>query len=300
MAVYTEPNPRPTPPAIDAGGVQLHFGQRFYLMGVINVTPDSFSDGGDYFDHSSAIERGTEMVQQGADIIDIGGESTRPGADPVDVDEEIDRVLPVVEALADRTDAIISIDTTKSAVARRAVEAGAGIVNDISGLGFDEQMAETVAQTGAGLVLMHINTTPETMQEEIDYDDVVDDIADFFERRIRRATDAGVDPDQIILDPGIGFGKTVEQNYRLIRQLHRFFGFDSPLLLGTSRKSFIGALLDKPPKQRVWGTGATVTAGLMAGADIVRVHDIAQMHDVVRVTEALAGIPPRKTTDRNT
>jgi dihydropteroate synthase len=269
-------------------------------MGVVNVTPDSFSDGGDYFEHTSAIDRGIEMVEQGADIIDIGGESTRPGADPVGVDEEIERVLPVVEALAERTDAVLSIDTTKSEVARRAVEAGAGIINDISGLGFDDKMAETVAQTGAGLVLMHINTTPETMQEEIDYDDVVDDVADFFRERIERATDAGVDPDQIILDPGIGFGKTVEQNYRLIRQLHRFFGFDSPLLLGTSRKSFIGAILDKPPKERVWGTGATVTAGLLAGADIVRVHDIAEMDDIVRVTEALAGMPRRDKTDRDT
>ncbi len=270
-------------------GGPLRFDGRFHVMGVVNVTPDSFSDGGDFFDHRAAIEHASTLVEQGADIVDIGGESTRPGADPVSLQEEIERVVPVVEAVADRHDIRISIDTTKAEVARRAVDAGAGIVNDISGLGFDEAMAETVADLDAALVLMHIQGTPETMQASIDYQDLVDDIRSFFDERIERAVRAGIDTSNIILDPGIGFGKTVEQNYRLIRELNAFFDFDRPLLLGPSRKSFLGALLDKPPKQRDWGTAAAVACGLFAGADIVRVHDVAEMVDVARTTEAICG-----------
>ena len=290
MSVYAEPKDRPVPPPVQAGAHRLAFGERFYVMGVVNVTPDSFSDGGDFFDTEAAIDHGLALADQGADILDIGGESTRPGADPVALDEEADRVLPVVEALADRTDAIVSIDTTKAEIAARAAERGATMINDVSGLGFDEQMGEVVADTGAAFVLMHILGDPETMQERIDYDDIVDDIAAYFDRRLHRATEAGIDIGQIILDPGIGFGKTVAQNYRLIREVHRFFDFGRPLLLGTSRKSCIGAIVDRPPKERIWGTAATVACGLMAGADIVRVHDVAEMYDVVRVTEAIAGI----------
>jgi len=290
MSVYAQPETRPTPPPVRAGEHRLTFGDRFYIMGVVNVTPDSFSDGGDYYDREAAIDRGVELADQGADIVDVGGESTRPGADPVPLEQESDRVLPVVDALADRTDAIVSIDTTKAEIARRAVDRGAGMVNDVSGLGFDDEMGAVVAETGAAFVLMHILGDPETMQDEIDYDDVVDDIAAYFDRRLHKATEAGIDIGQIILDPGIGFGKTVAQNYRLVRELSSFFDFDRPLLLGPSRKSFIGAILDRPPKQRVWGTAATVASGLMAGADIVRVHDVVQINDVVRVTEAIAGM----------
>jgi dihydropteroate synthase len=291
VSATTRPRRRLQPVTLAAGatGEPLTFKGNFHVMGVVNVTPDSFSDGGDFFDHQTAIEHAGELVEQGADIVDIGGESTRPGADPVSLEEELQRVIPVVEAVAERHDVRISIDTTKAEVARRAVEAGAGIVNDISGLGFDEAMADAVADLDAALVLMHIQGTPETMQESIDYADLVDDIRAFFDERIERALQAGVDRDKIILDPGIGFGKTVEQNYQLIRELDGFFGFDRPLLLGSSRKSFLGAVLDKPPKERDWGTAATVACGLFAGADIVRVHDVEEMVDVARVTEAICG-----------
>jgi dihydropteroate synthase len=263
-------------------------------MGVVNVTPDSFSDGGDFFERPQAVDHGLELAEAGADIVDVGGESTRPGADPVSVEEELDRVLPVVEGLDEETEALVSIDTTKSEVARRALEAGADIVNDISGFGFDEQMPEVVAEADVPCILMHIQGTPETMQQHIEYDDVVEDVAAYFEGRIERAVDAGIDEEKIILDPGIGFGKTVEHNYRLIRELSTFQRLGRPLLLGTSRKSSIGAVVDKPPKERVWGTAATVACGLWAGADLVRVHDVEEMWDVVRVTEAVAGMRPRE------
>jgi dihydropteroate synthase len=273
---------------VKVGDRTLAFGGRFYVMGVLNVTPDSFSDGGQFYAAEDAIARGVAMWEAGADIIDVGGESTRPGADPVPADEELARVVPVIEALAAQTDAILSIDTYKATVARAACDAGAGIINDISGLGFDEGMAQAVADTGAALVLMHTRGNPKTMQKDIDYDDVVEDIRDYFAERLALARQAGIADDQVILDPGIGFGKTVEQNYRLIRDLHRFFDLGCPLLLGTSRKSFIGKVLDKTADERVWGTAATVACGLYAGADIVRVHDVAEMVDVVRITQAIA------------
>lgn len=292
MDFFGKPTPRDTPPALQLPGGALTFDDRCRVMGVLNVTPDSFSDGGAFLAHEDAIQRGVAMVEAGADIIDIGGESTRPGAEPVEADEELDRVLPVVEALAERADVYLSIDTTKASVAQRCLQAGADIVNDISGLGFDPQMADVVAEAEAGLVLMHILGTPRTMQRDIDYDDIVDDVRAYFDERLEVAVRAGIDPDRIALDPGIGFGKTVAHNYRLIRELHRFFDLGRPLLLGPSRKSFIGAVLEKPPRERVWGTAATVACGLYAGADIVRVHDVAQMNDVVRVTEALIGRMP--------
>jgi dihydropteroate synthase len=289
---YTQPARRPAPPPVETPAGTIEFGERYYTMGILNVTPDSFSDGGDYNETEAAIERGIALAESGADILDVGGESTRPGAEPVPVEQEIERVLPVVEGLADATDAFISIDTRKAPVATEAVDKGAAIVNDVSGLGYDDNMATAVAESGAALVMMHMQGTPETMQDEIEYDDLISDIHDFFARRISEATDAGVPENRIILDPGIGFGKTVTHNYRLLRELSAFFGLGRPLLLGPSRKSFIGAVVDRPPKQRVWGTAATVTAGLLAGGDIVRVHDVDEMIDVVRVTEAVAGMDP--------
>ncbi len=289
MSVFAKPTPRPALPPLSVGDRTLAFGERFYVMGVLNVTPDSFSDGGQFYARQDAIERGVAMWQSGADIIDVGGESTRPGAEPVPADEELERVVPVIEALAERTDAVLSVDTYKATVAREAAQAGAHIVNDISGLGFDDEMADAVAQTGVALVLMHTRGTPQTMQQNIDYEDVVEDIRDYFRERLALAQKAGVSRARVILDPGIGFGKTVEQNYRLIRELHRFFDLGCPLLLGPSRKSFIGKVLQKPADERVWGTAATVACGPYAGADIVRVHDVAQMTDVVRITEAIAG-----------
>jgi dihydropteroate synthase len=232
------------------------------------------------------------MLEAGADIIDIGGESTRPGADPVPEEQELERVIPVIEAVTQRTNAVISVDTYKAQVAKRAVEAGAAIINDISGLGFDPKMAEVVASSGAALVLMHIRGNPRTMQKDIEYDDVVEEVRAYFEQRLAVAHQAGVAAHQIVLDPGIGFGKSVAQNYRLVRELHQFFDFGCPLLLGTSRKSFIGKILEKPPRERVWGTAATVACGLYAGANIVRVHDVEEMSDVVRITEAIVGMNP--------
>jgi dihydropteroate synthase len=284
------PHNRPRPGALRAGAKTLVFGERFYVMGVLNVTPDSFSDGGEYLAVDDAIERGLAMVEAGASIVDVGGESTRPGAEPVGADQELDRVVPVIEALAERSEALISVDTSKARVAAAAVGAGAHIINDISGLGFDPDMAPVVAETGAGLMLMHIRGTPRTMQRDIDYEDVVDDIHRYFVERMELADGAGVDMAQIALDPGIGFGKTVAHNFRLIRELHRFFDLGRPLLLGTSRKSFIGKVLDKPAAERVWGTAATIACGLYAGADIVRVHDVAAMADVTRTAEAICAM----------
>ncbi|MFP4599203.1 MAG: dihydropteroate synthase [Persicimonas sp.] len=290
MTFFGKPTPRPTPPSLQLGDRTLAFGGRFYVMGVLNITPDSFSDGGQFLEPQDALERALEMADAGADIIDIGGESTRPGADPVDLAEELERVVPIIEALSAQTDIAISVDTYKSAVARAAVEAGAHIVNDISGLGFDDQMAEVVADTGCALVLMHVRGTPRTMHSDVDYEDLVGDIHDYFSRRLEVAYRAGVADNQIVLDPGVGFGKTQTHNLRLLRDLHQFFDLDCPLLVGTSRKSFIGNILDKPEDQRVWGTAATVACSLYAGADIVRVHDVAEMADVVRVTEAICAM----------
>ena len=290
MTYLAIPKPRPQLPPLNVGERRLGFGDRVHLMGVVNVTPDSFSDGGEFFDTHAAVEQALELHRAGANILDVGGESTRPGADPVEAADEIDRVVPVIDAISRRCDAWISVDTYKADVAKAALDAGAHLVNDISGLGFDDDMAQLVARRECGLVLMHIRNTPKTMQRDIAYDDVVDDLLRYFDERIQLATDAGVDPERIIVDPGIGFGKTVEHNYRLLRELNRFTALGRPLLVGTSRKSFIGAVIDEPPERRLWGTAATVACSIFAGADIVRVHDVRQMVDVVRVTEALCGM----------
>ncbi len=262
---------------------------RAHLMGVVNVTPDSFSDGGQFLDTGAAVDHALDLVAQGAAILDIGGESTRPGAEPVSLHDELERVLPVISWLCAESDALISIDTTKAAVAEAALEAGAHIVNDISGLGFDPDMADVVGAYQAGLVLMHIQGVPRTMQRGIAYEDVTEDVLAYFRQRIQQATDAGVHPEAIVLDPGIGFGKTVDHNLELLRQLHRFTELGHGVLLGTSRKSFLGALLDgRPPEDRVFGTAATTAAGVLSGARIFRVHDVAPMRDIVVVTEAIA------------
>lgn len=254
-------------------------------MGVLNVTPDSFSDGGRYFDAARAVKHGREMLAAGADIIDIGGESTRPGAPPVSEAEELRRVLPVIEGLRDAT---VSVDTTKAGVAERALEAGARIVNDISALRFDDRMAAVVRDSGAGLVLMHLQGTPATMQEAPRYDDVVAEVAGFLAERIRSATAAGIEKSQIAVDPGIGFGKTVAHNLELLANLDAFVALGCPVLVGTSRKSFIGKVLDRPDAgSRQWGTAATVAWAVAHGARIVRVHDVAEMADVVRMCDAL-------------
>ncbi len=260
-------------------------------MGVLNVTPDSFSDGGQFQTVNAAIAQAVRMVAAGVDLLDIGGESTKPGALPVDEPTELARVIPVIEAIRQHPDisAIpISIDTTKAVVAQAAIQAGADIVNDVSGGQFDRQMFQTVAQLGVPYILMHMRGTPTTMQQMTDYTDVVAEILAYFQLQIDRATEAGIDRSNIILDPGIGFAKTYQQSIELIRQLDRFRVLDLPLLVGVSRKSFIGKILDQPhPNQRVWGTAVACCAAIDRGADILRVHDVAEMVDVCRVADVM-------------
>lgn len=258
------------------------------IMGVLNVTPDSFSDGGDYCDLDRCVEHARSMAAKGADVIDIGGESTRPGAKEVPVDEEIRRVCPVIQAVAGRLDIPVSVDTRKAAVAAAAVKAGAAIINDISGLTFDSRMVHVVKDTGAGYIGMHMRGTPETMQSLTDYDDIMAELNHFFQRLICRAVDQGVPVDSLAIDPGIGFGKTVDQNIKIIQRLDQLRHFQRPVLTGVSRKSFIGATLDiDDPKQRVWGTAAAVALCVANGALIHRVHDVAEMRQVADMAAAL-------------
>jgi len=253
-------------------------------MGVLNVTPDSFSDGESFLDAEAAVAQGIAMAQAGADIIDVGGESTRPGAEPVSATEELKRVIPVVEKLARFT---VSVDTMKSEVAEQALAAGARIVNDISALRTDARMVEVVRDGGAGLVLMHMKGTPQTMQQNPQYTNVVAEVREFLAARIAFAESRGVKKSQIAVDPGIGFGKTVEQNLRLLAELESLQALGCSVLAGTSRKSFIGKTLGREANERLWGTAATVAWAVAHGAKIVRVHDVAEMRDVVRMVEAL-------------
>jgi dihydropteroate synthase len=271
---------------------------RTLIVGVLNVTPDSFSDGGKFADADRAVEHAREMARAGADIIDVGGESTRPGAVPVSAEEELRRVMPVVERLSVepgvRSLPLISVDTTKAVVAERALAAGARIVNDISALRFDARMVDVAGNAGAGLVLMHMQGTPQTMQRAPRYDDVVAEVRAFLAERVAFAEAHGVKKSQIAVDPGIGFGKTVAQNLQLLAQLEELTSLGCPVLVGMSRKSFIGKVLAVPeagsargPDERLWGTAATVAWAVAHGAHIVRVHDVAEMADVVRMVEAI-------------
>ncbi|HMK43472.1 MAG TPA: dihydropteroate synthase [Dissulfurispiraceae bacterium] len=257
-------------------------------MGVLNVTPDSFSDGGHFFDLNRAVAHAESMVADGADIIDIGGESTRPGAAAVPADEELRRTIPVIEALASRVSVPISIDTCKSAVAERALQAGAAMVNDISGLNFDSSMANTVATYHAAVCLMHIKGSPKTMQKAPTYEALIPEIMDALRRSILIAIDAGIGDDQIVVDPGIGFGKTFDQNLQIINRLSDFTVLGKPVLVGTSRKAFIGAVLDgAPPEDRLEGTLAAVALSAYNGAAIVRVHDVKAARRLLRVVDAV-------------
>lgn len=262
--------------------------RRTIVMGILNVTPDSFYDGGRYLDTRAALQRALQMAEEGADIIDIGGESTRPGSEPVSEEEELRRVLPIIEAVRTHVGVPISIDTTKSGVAERALQAGACMVNDISGLGFDTRMAEVVARYGALCCIMHIQGTPQTMQRSPHYTDVVADISTYFHQRLALAEQAGIPRQHIWLDPGIGFGKTVEHNLEILRRLREFTAFGLPILIGTSRKSFIGKVLgDLPIEERLEGTAATVAVAILNGASAVRVHDVRAMVRVARMTDAI-------------
>jgi dihydropteroate synthase len=273
---------------INCRGNILDLGSRTHIMGILNVTPDSFSDGGLYNDAAKAFERAREMAAAGADIIDIGGESTRPGAEALSEEEELRRIIPIIEQLVAELTVPISVDTYKATVAKKALEAGASIVNDISGLRFSPDMAKVAADYGAAVVIMHIKGTPRDMQQNPVYDDVVVDVMSYLEEGIAIAVKAGVDREKILIDPGIGFGKTLEHNLTLLNRLDELRSLGRPIVLGTSRKKFIGTILGIPvPGQRVDGTAPTLALGIERGANVVRVHDVARMAQVVRMTDAV-------------
>jgi dihydropteroate synthase len=257
------------------------------VMGVLNVTPDSFSDGGMFVHPEAALRQGVAMAEDGAAIVDVGGESTRPGSDPVTVEQEIGRVVPIVEALSGRVAARISVDTSKAEVARRALAAGAAIVNDVSALRVDAGMVEVVAEAACPVCLMHMLGAPKTMQADPRYENVVDEVLGFLEGRLAFAVAGGVREEQVLLDPGIGFGKTLEHNLLLLRHLDRFTALGRPVVLGTSRKRFLGAILDAEPQDRLIGTVATTVMGALAGAAVFRVHDVRPNVEALRVTEAV-------------
>ena len=263
--------------------------RRTLVMGIVNVTPDSFSDGGLFFDRDSAVREALRQVEAGADILDIGGESTRPGSDFISLEEELRRVIPVVEELAAQTDVPVSVDTTKSEVAEQALRAGAAMVNDIGAMRLDPRMAEVVAEAGVPICLMHMQGLPRDMQDNPHYDDLMGEIAAFLLERAEAAEEAGIERSRIIIDPGIGFGKTLDHNLEIIRRLPELKSLGYPLLLGPSRKSFIGRILDLPPGERLEGTAAAVALGIAGGADIVRVHDVREMVRVARVADAIWG-----------
>jgi dihydropteroate synthase len=270
-----------------AGSRTLDLGDRVLVMGVINVTPDSFSDGGRLFEPAAAIEAGVRMVDEGADLIDVGGESTRPGADPLEQAEEIRRVVPVIEGLAGT--ATLSIDTSKLAVAEAALDAGASIVNDVTAMRHAPEIGALCAERDAGLVLMHMLGDPRSMQENPVYEDVVDDVKAFLVERVETAVTAGVDEERVWLDPGIGFGKTLEHNLELLRRLGELRDLGRPIVIGTSRKSFIGKIDGSDAGDRIGGTIASSVLAAAGGADVLRVHDVAEVRQAITVADAVLG-----------
>jgi dihydropteroate synthase len=264
------------------------FSVKTHIMGILNITPDSFSDGGLHFRKDDAVDRAIQMVDDGADIIDIGGESTRPGAEPVTIKEELDRTVPVIEALSGRIPVPISIDTYKSEVAQRALKAGASMVNDISGLRFDPAMPGIVSDFRVPVVIMHIKGTPRNMQADPAYEALIPEIMDYLRESMQIASQEGISEDMIILDPGIGFGKTFDHNLQIVNNLHEFTNLEKPILIGPSRKAFLGQILhDLPPDQRLEGTAAAVAISIIKGAHMIRVHDVKEMSRVARVADAI-------------
>ena len=261
---------------------------RTLVMGIVNVTPDSFSDGGKYFTLETAYEHSKKLITDGADIIDIGGESSRPGSKSISSEKELERTIPLISKIhSNFPEVVISIDTQKSEVAEQAILSGANIVNDISGLSFDDNMVKVVSKYDVPLVVMHMQGNPETMQDAPSYNNLIEDIKSFFEERIRFATQFGIQKNRIILDPGIGFGKSYKDNFTLINQLDKFNGFKLPILIGPSRKSFIGIALNEEPESRLEGTLAAVAAGILRGAQIVRVHDVKQIRKVAKIIDLI-------------
>ena len=264
------------------------WGERTYLMGILNVTPDSFSDGGEFNTVEKALSQAKGMISNGVDIIDIGGESTRPNAEAITAEIELQRVIPVIEQLRKSSQIPISIDTTKAVVAEKAIAAGADIVNDISGATFDPQMLSTVAKLNVPIILMHIRGNPKTMQSLTDYQDVVQSVKEFLTTQVDKAIAAGIERDKIIIDPGIGFAKKAEQSLELLQRLQELQDLDLPMLVGVSRKSFMRPILQQDDAtKRIWGTAAACYGAIARGADILRVHDVAQMYDVCRVADAI-------------
>lgn len=278
-----------TPMRLNCRGKILDLSTRTHIMGVINCTPDSFYAGSRTPEPMMAVERALQMVDEGADILDVGGESSRPGADPVPEDEEIRRVIPVIAALRKRVSVLISVDTVKASVARQAFEAGADILNDISALQFDPQMAAVAADVHAPVVLMHIKGKPKTMQVNPVYENVIAEMVQYFENRIAFAMAQGIKRENIIIDPGIGFGKRLQDNYEIIRRLYEFRKLERPILVGPSRKSFIGRVLNLPPEECGEGTLAAVVAAVLNGAHILRVHDVKAAKRAATVADYLAG-----------
>jgi dihydropteroate synthase len=277
----------PFSPIFRVKGSVLHLDARVHIMGILNVTPDSFSDGGLYLNPKAAVARAHAMVEQGADLIDIGAESSRPGSDPIDESDELTRLIPVVREVCRRISIPVSVDTTKARVAQEALDAGAAIINDISALRFDRRMGEVVACYEAALVLMHMQGTPKDMQRVPQYANVVEEVRVFFQERMKAAVDAGISPDRILLDPGIGFGKNLNHNLTLIAQLKTLTTLDRPILVGLSRKGFIGRVLDRPVDERLMGTAAAIAVAVINGARVIRVHDVNHMRDVVTMVEAI-------------
>ena len=271
------------------GAQVLELGERTAIMGIVNVTPDSFSDGGTFLDPAAAIEHGLRLAGEGADILDVGGESTRPGAEPVSEQEELRRVVPVVRELAARSGVPVSIDTSKAAVAEAALAAGATIVNDVSALRLDPRLGEVVARSGAALVLMHMQGTPRTMQQAPHYEDLLGEVIAGLAAGVGRAAAAGIDPGRMLVDPGIGFGKSLEHNLELLARLDELAVLGQAILVGPSRKAFIGKLLDLPPAERLEGTIAACCCAADRGAHLVRVHDVGPVRRALRVADAIRG-----------
>jgi len=274
---------------LNCRGQILYLSDRTHIMGILNVTPDSFSDGGKYDTVEKAIQRGLELEQEGADIIDIGAESTRPGAEPVSEAEELNRLLPVIDGLLHQVKVPLSVDTYKSRVAEEVLKKGVHLINDISGLNFDPQMKNVIAHYQVPVVIMHIQGTPRNMQQNPKYKDLIGEIALYLSKSIVMALKAGISKENIIIDPGIGFGKRLQDNFKIFRRLFDFTQLGYPVLIGPSRKSFIGKVLQVEPDQRLEGTAAAVAISIQNGANIVRVHDVAAMKRVCLIADLIVG-----------